>query len=88
MVVVFPSNREQWRFGSRRIRMSRPDTDGRYRLRLVPGEDYRVIVVQNLEQGQQGDPEFLERASESAARLSIDEGEKKTLDLKLSALQP
>ena len=87
-VIIFPADRELWRLGSRRLRIARPDTEGKYRMRIVPGEDYLVIAVQNLEQGQQGDPEFLDRAREAAARLSINEGEKKVLDVKLSSLQP
>ena len=50
--------------------------------------DYLVIAVQNLEQGQGGDPEFLTRAREEAKPFSLNEGETKAVDIKLSKLVP
>jgi len=88
-VVIFPANRERWTTQSRYLRTLRPDTQGRYTIKgLPPGEDYLIIAVANLEQGQGGDPEFLERAKEEAEPLSLNEGETKTFDVKLSRLVP
>jgi hypothetical protein len=88
-VVVFPANRERWVFQSRYLRTARPDTEGRYNIKtLPPGEDYLIIVVQNLENGQGGDPEFLTRAREEAKSFTVNEGEKKAIDVKLSTLIP
>jgi hypothetical protein len=67
----------------------RPDTNGRYTTKnLPPGDDYLIIAVQNLEQGQGGDPEFLTRAREEAKPFSLTEGETKAVDLRLSPLVP
>ena len=88
-VIVFPSNREKWKFQSRYLRTARPDTQGRYSINsLPPGEDYLVIAVQNLENGQAGDPEFLGRAKEEAKPFTLNEGETKAVDIKLSTLIP
>ncbi|MEO8681299.1 MAG: carboxypeptidase-like regulatory domain-containing protein [Vicinamibacterales bacterium] len=88
-VVVFPANRERWTYQSRYLRTARPDTEGRYNIKsLPPGEDYLIIAVQNLEQGQGGDPDFLTRAREEAKSLGLNEGEKKAVDVKLSTLVP
>lgn len=88
-VVVFPANRDHWTFSSRFLRTARPDTNGRYSIKsLPPGEDYLIIVVQNLEQGQGGDPDFLVRARDEARPLTLNEGETKAVDVKLSKLQP
>ena len=88
-VVVFPANREHWGFQSRYLKTARPDTEGRYNIKsLPPGEDYLIIAVQNLEQGQGGDPDFLTRAREEARPLGLNEGEKKAVDVKLSTLVP
>ena len=71
------------------MRTLRPDTQGRYSVKaLPPGEDYLMIAVQNLEQGQGGDPEFLGRAKEEAKPFTLNEGETRTVDVKLSALVP
>jgi len=88
-VVVFPANRDLWTFQSRYIRTARPDTSGRYNIKsLPPSDDYLVIVVQNLESGQGSDPEFLNRAREDAKSLTLNEGETKAVDIKLSKLVP
>jgi hypothetical protein len=88
-VIVFPANRERWSYLSRYIRTMRPDTNGRYSVKNLPAaEDYLIIAVQNLEQGQGSDPEFLTRAREEAKALSLNDGETKAVDIKLSPLVP
>jgi hypothetical protein len=88
-VVLFPTNRDLWTFGSRYIRTARPDTNGRYNFRTMPpSDDYMVIAVQNLESGQGSDPDFLARAIDEAKRLSLAAGETKAVDIKLSKLVP
>jgi hypothetical protein len=88
-VIVFPANRDRWNYLSRYIRTMRPDTNGRFTTKnLPPAEDYLIIAVQNLEQGQGSDPEFLTRAREEAKAFSLNEGETKAVDIKLSSLVP
>ena len=88
-VVIFPANRERWTYATRFLRTLRPDTQGRFEIKaLPPGEDYLIIAVQGLEQGQGGDPEFLARASEEAKPFTLNEGETKAVDIKLSKLTP
>jgi hypothetical protein len=88
-VVIFPANRERWTTQSRYLRTLRPDTQGRYTIKgLPPGEDYLIVAVANLEQGQGADPEFLDRAKEVAKPLTLNEGETKAVDVKLSTIRP
>lgn len=88
-VLIFPANRDRWTYQSRYLRTVRPDTEGRYNVRsLPPGEDYLIIAVQNLEPGQGGDPEFLARARDEAKPFTLNEGETKAVDVKLSKLVP
>jgi hypothetical protein len=88
-VLVFPANRDRWLYQSRFVRTTRPDTNGRYNIRnLPPADDYLIIAVQNLEQGQGGDPEFLAKARDEAKAFSLNEGETKAVDLRLSSLVP
>jgi hypothetical protein len=88
-VVIFPADREKWTYQSRYIRNLRPDTNGKYTIKsLPPLDDYLIIAVQNLESGQGTDPEFLVRAREEAKPFSLNEGEIKTFDVKLSRLVP
>ncbi len=83
-VVVFPADETKWSFYSRFIRTARPGTAGTFSFSaLPPSKDYRVLAVQGLEEGQALDPEFLASIRDRAERLSINEGETKTLDLRL-----
>jgi len=88
-VVIFPADPQKWTFGSRFIRSARPDTNGRYNFRAMPPlDDYLIVAVQNLESGQGSDPEFLARAKEDAKSFTLNEGETKNFDIKLSKLVP
>ncbi len=83
-VVVFPDDESQWVFQSRFIRTARPDTSGRFEITGLPaGDDYRVVALQGLEDGQATDPVFLASLREQSQRLSLTEGEAKSLDLRL-----
>jgi len=85
-VVVFPANEKLWTFQSRFIKAARPDQDGTYRMTgLPPGEDYLVVALQGLEDGQAGDPEFLATIRELGTKFAIGDGETKAVDVKLSA---
>jgi hypothetical protein len=86
-IVVFTDDKAQWGFGSRYLRMSRPDTNGKYSLPLTPADGYRAIVVRGLEDGQFSDPEFLTRALEHATPFEIREGETKSLNLKVAEVK-
>jgi hypothetical protein len=84
-VVVFPANEKLWTFQSRFIRAARPDQDGKYRVAALPSpEQYLVVAVQGLEDGQAGDPEFLAAVRNSAAKFALAEGETKAVDVKLN----
>ena len=83
-VVVFPADETKWTYASRFIRTARPGTTGTFEFTgLPPSKDYRVLAVQGLEDGQAFDPDFLASVRDRAERLSVNDGETKTLDLRL-----
>jgi protocatechuate 3,4-dioxygenase beta subunit len=83
-VVVFPADEKLWAFQSRYIRVARPDQQGRYQIAgLPPYDDYLMVAVQGLEDGQAGDPDFLASIKPNATGLRLNEGETKTADIKL-----
>ena len=87
-VVVFPANEKLWTYQSRFIRAARPDQEGRYQITPLPGpEQYLVVAVQGLEDGQAGDPDFLASVKELAAKFELTEGETKAVDVTLSPRQ-
>ena len=84
VVVVFPDDEARWRFGSRFVRSTRPDTDGRYEFTaLPPSNGYRIVAVASLEDGQVFDPDFLGGIRDRAERLALAEGETKAVELRL-----
>jgi hypothetical protein len=86
-VVVFPEDKERWTFNSRYVRIARPDTNGKYTVRLTPTDGYRAIAVQGLEQGEYMDPDFLARALEAATRVEVREGTTQTVDLRVGTVK-
>jgi molybdopterin-binding protein len=84
-VLVFPADESKWTYMSRYIRTARPDTQGRFEITgLPPSAAYRIVSVPAIEDGQANDPEFLSSVRDRAERLSLNEGETKTVDLRLS----
>ena len=80
-VIVFPADAARWRPQTRRIRTARSDQNGEYRLGEIPPGDYLVAGVEDVEQGEWFDPEYLQRITAQAARTSIAEGDQKRVDL-------
>ena len=83
-VVVFPDDETLWRSQSRFIRTARPDTSGRFEITACPAPRATASSrCRALEDGQASDPEFLASVRDRAERLSVNEGEAKTMDLRL-----
>jgi hypothetical protein len=80
---VFARDRQRWGFSSRYLSGGRPDQDGKYRVRNLPAGDYYAIALEYVEQGAGTDPEFLDRIKDRATEFSMNDGENKTLSLKL-----
>jgi hypothetical protein len=83
-VVVFPDDDRGWVYQSRYVRTARPDTSGRYEITGLPRHDeYRIVAVQGMENGQSSDPEFLRGLRDRASRLALADGEAKSQDVRL-----
>jgi len=83
--IVFAQDKERWTGNSRYQSAGRPDQDGRFKITGLPPGEYYVVAVDRLEQGQSGDPEFLERVRGRAVSLTLREGETRNMDLPLIA---
>ena len=84
VVVLFPPEPDKWGWQSRFVRVSRPDQTGRFSIPGVPEASYLAVALEYMEPGEEGNPEFLEKLKTLATRISVAEGEKKTITLKLS----
>jgi hypothetical protein len=81
-IIVFSTDKRYWNPGTRRSVMTRPTSAGTYSIRNLPPGEYGIAAVTDVEQGDWFDPEFLARLlAASPARITLGEGEKKTLNL-------
>jgi hypothetical protein len=81
-VVVFPEDATKWRYPSRYIRAATVDAKGTFRIAGLPaGERYLAIATSYLEDGDEYDPEFLDRVRSGAALFELREAETRALDL-------
>ena len=81
--VIFSQDAQRWTQPTRYITAGRPDVNNVFKLN-VPAGDYFVAAVADVEPGEWNDPEFLTPLRERATRVTIAEGERKTVDLKLA----
>ena len=82
-VVVFTTDRTMWRNGQRRLRSTRPATDGTFSVRDLPPGEYYIAALTDLETPWQT-PDFLDQVVPASIRISIGEGQTVRQDLRLS----
>jgi protocatechuate 3,4-dioxygenase beta subunit len=86
IMVLFSTDRAQWRAQSRRILTARTASDGSYVFRSVPPGEYFFAPVDDAEPGEWYDPAFLQRLTAGALQVTIAEGEKKVQNVKVGGL--
>jgi hypothetical protein len=85
VVVAFSEDPAKWEVPSGRyVATARADQDGRYRIEGLPPGRYLAAAVESLEQGSAADPDVLELLRASATEVTLGEGERKGLNLKLA----
>jgi hypothetical protein len=83
-VVVFADDATKWTYPSRYVRTVRTDENGTFRMTALPGnERYLAVAVDYLEEGEGGDPEFLERIRNQATPFILGDAERRAVDLRL-----
>lgn len=83
-VIIFPAEAQYWLPQSRRIVAARPGTDGKFVGRNLPAGEYLIAAVTDVEPGEWFDPAFLAQLRAAAARVTLNPGDKRTQDLKIS----
>ena len=78
---VFADDPAKWGYMTRYIAMARPDQQGAFQVKNLPPGRYLAIAVPYLEDGEQSNPETLERMSGSATAFDLAEGDQKALAL-------
>jgi hypothetical protein len=88
--VVFPIDRARWYPGSRFFHRERASAAGAFSIRGLPPGDYHVAALADWNVPANGDeawqdPQFLESIAGRAARATLNEGQKLSIDVRLIA---
>jgi hypothetical protein len=84
-LLIFPTDEKRWKQGGGRyVQTAVAGRDGRYRLSSVVPADYYIIALDKVEPGEWYEPGFFDRVRSNAKSVSINEGETKTVDLKVT----
>jgi hypothetical protein len=83
--IVFAEDSAKWGFMSRYVHMARPDQQGAFQVKELPPGRYLAAAVDYLEEGEETNPETLERLRNTATPFTLDEGDAKALTLKVVA---
>ena len=86
-IIVFSTDRTLWLPQSRRIRSTRPSSDGRYRVQNLPPGEYLLAAVTDVEQGEWFDPAYLTALVDASIKLAVAEGETRVQDIKLAVVR-
>jgi hypothetical protein len=82
-VVVFSADRAHWFAGSRRVLSTRPGSDGRFVVADLPGGDYLVAALTDLDRSDLLKPSFLEQLVPAAIKVTVPEGSRVRQDLRI-----
>jgi hypothetical protein len=89
-VIAFPADRALWTSGGsspRRLKNVRTGKDGSYSLGALPPGEYFLTAVPDAAAADWQNPEFLDVLARAAARVRLDEGEKKTQSLQTARIR-
>jgi hypothetical protein len=85
-VLVFADDETKWMWPSRYVKVARTDEQGRFSIRGLPaGERYLVAAFDYFEDGDEQDPQFLERIRRSATSVLLTEGASQTIQLRVTS---
>jgi protocatechuate 3,4-dioxygenase beta subunit len=82
-VVVFAADADRWQDPLRFVRAGRPDQQGNFQARGLPPGEYLAAAIAYVEDGMWNDPEFLESIRRIAQKVTLGDGESRTIVLKL-----
>jgi hypothetical protein len=82
-VVVLAADRRFWTPDSRRVKSTRPGTDGRFSFADLPAGTYLLAALTDIEPDEWRKAEFLEQLVPASVRVTLADGEKKFQDLRI-----
>jgi protocatechuate 3,4-dioxygenase beta subunit len=86
-VLVFSESAEKWSEESRFVKSARLDQQGQYEIKGLPAATYLAVALDYVEDGIWNDPEFLESLRRYGTKVTLAEGEARSVPLKLTNLE-
>jgi hypothetical protein len=83
-VVVFSADRAHWGPGSRRVKSTRPSSDGTWSVRDLPAGEYLIAALTDVEPGEWQQPPFLAALLPASVKVRVDDGAHLRQDLRIS----
>jgi len=82
-VVVFPDDQRYWIPHARRMRSTRPATDGTFSTTGLPPGEYRIAAVTDVETGEWLNPDFLRELVPASISFRLADGRPATQDIRV-----
>jgi hypothetical protein len=83
VVVVFPADRALWQ-SRRRVRTTRPATDGAFSVGDLPAGAYLLAALTDFEPSDADDSSFFERLVPQSVPVTLTEGERKVQNIRVA----
>jgi uncharacterized protein (DUF2141 family) len=84
-LILYSADERFWGAQSRRIRSTRPATNGQFTFASMPPGEYKLAALVDVEPGAWFDPAFLQQIDAASTRITIADGEKKVQNLQISS---
>jgi hypothetical protein len=82
-LVAFSADKALWRAPSRRVRSTRPSTNGAFDVADLPPGQYYLAALKDLDTADLEDPAFLETLIPASALVTVVDGQKTLQDLRI-----
>jgi hypothetical protein len=86
LVLVISPSPQFWSRMSRRFGLVRADAGGRYHIRGLPPGEYRAVATFDIDESEATKPDLLRELAAHAVALTLEEHERRALDLPLVSL--
>ena len=83
LILVYPTDERYWTAQSGRMLGTRPKEDGSFTLSGLRAGRYRIATLLDAETGAWFDPAYLKQIDTTATALSVTDGERKVLNLRV-----
>lgn len=82
-VVAFADDPAKWGPQTRFIESARVDQNGRFTIQSLPAGTYIVVATDDMEPGEERDPDVLEQLRSKGSRITLRDGDTRTMDVKV-----